>query len=87
MDCRSGQFRAKTQERGHIHIMIVSSDGKGKATWDAVTRRVGIGAFQGTTGEHCFLGIVEGNSAELLPVAHELVLDDDLMDSKFALVR
>lgn len=55
--------------RRNLHVVIVSSNRKGEAALDTLACRVGIGAFQRAAGEHGFLGIVEGDSAEFLPVA------------------
>lgn len=49
------------------------------------TRGIGLGIFQGATSEHGLLGVIEGNSAELLPVADQLVLDNNFVNSEFTL--
>ena len=41
--------------------------------------------FKSTAGEYGFLGVVESNGAEFLPVANQLVLGNDFMDSEFTL--
>ena len=69
----------------HLHVVIVSSDRKRKAASNTITCWFGIRALQRATGEHGLLGIVEGDSAELFPIADQLVFDDDLVNSKFAL--
>ena len=71
----------------HLHVVIVSSDRKRKAASNTVTPRVGVRTLQRATGEHGLLGIVEGDSAKLFPITDQLVFDNDLVDSKFALQR
>jgi len=65
--------------------VIISSDRKGEAALDPFICRIRVGAFQRAAGKHGFLGIVEGDSTELLPVADQLVLDNDFVDGKFSL--
>lgn len=71
----------------HLHVVIVSSDRKRKAAGNTIACGVRIRALQRATGEHGLLGIVEGDSAELFPIANQLIFDNDLVDSKFALQR
>ena len=69
----------------HSHIMIIPFDCEGETalyvglitTW----RRIS----QCTTSKHCFLLLIEADGAEFLPVAHELIFDDKVMDSEFSL--
>lgn len=65
--------------------MIISSNREGKAALNPLASRIRVGTFQCAAGKHGFLGIVEGDSTELLPVADQLVLDNDFVDGKFAL--
>jgi hypothetical protein len=65
--------------------MIISSDSERKATRYPFRWRGGIRVLQGTAREHRFLGVIEGDGTEFLPVAHELVFYDNLMDSQLTL--
>ena len=42
-------------------------------------------ASQSAAGQHGFLLLIEADSRELLPVADELVLDNNLVNGKLAL--
>lgn len=64
--------------------MVVTSNRKGEAARDRLARRV-CGALESTAGEYGFLGVVESNGAEFLPVANQLVLNNDFMYGKFTL--
>jgi hypothetical protein len=64
--------------------VVVAPDGEREATLNFILRG-GVRNFQCTARKHGFLRVVKGNRAELFPVADQLVLYDDLMDSKLAL--
>ena len=64
--------------------MVVAPDGKRKATLDFVIG-VGAGNFQCTARKHGLLRVVESDCPELLPVADQLVFDNDFVDGKLAL--
>lgn len=65
--------------------MIVTSDRKREAALDAFACRVGIRALKSAASEHCLLCVVEGNGTKFLPVADELILNDNFMNGKFSL--
>lgn len=77
----------KYHAQRHLHVVIITSDREGEAALNPLACRIGVGAFQRAAGEHCFLGVVEGNCTELLPVANQLVLDNNFVDGKFALQK
>lgn len=64
--------------------MIVTSDSERETAWNTLACRV-TRALESAAGEHSFLGVVESNSAELLPVAHQLILHEEFMDCEFTL--
>ncbi len=65
--------------------MIVSSNSEREAAVDGFEVGVVCRAAQRTAREHCFLLLVETDRTELLPVADELIFDDDFMDGELAL--
>lgn len=75
---------SESQVREHLHIVIITSDGEREAAWNTLARRV-VRFFESAAGEHSFLGVVESNRAKFLPVAHQLILNEELMDCEFAL--
>lgn len=87
MDWARGQFQRIKELclHRHLHVVVISSNRKRKATLNAFTGRVGIWTLQCAAGEHGLLGIIKGNGSELLPVADELVFNNDFVDSKFSL--
>ena len=66
--------------------MIVSADGKREAAVDGLNVCIRRKAAQSTAREHSFLLLVEANGAELFPVTDQLVLDNDLVYCKLALL-
>ena len=78
---RSVSEQTKTWKRPHVHIVVVSSYGKREAAMDFRMLRVNVGTLQRTTGQHGLLVIVECNLSKLLPVADQMRLDNDLMES------
>lgn len=50
--------------------MCVATDGKREATRDPLGRIGGVGILQRAAREHRFLGVVESDGAEFLPVAN-----------------
>ena len=66
--------------------MVIALDGKGEATRNlSVPSRVW--HLQRAARKHRFLHVVEGNRAELFPVANQLVFFDYLMNGKLALAH
>lgn len=63
--------------------MVISSNGEREAARNSFPRP--IGTFKGTARKHGLLGVVKGDGTELLPVADQLILDDDLVDGEFTL--
>ena len=59
--------------------MFIAPNGEGETTRDLVVLRVRIGSFQGTGGQHGLLCMIKGDTTKLLPVAHEMILNDDLV--------
>lgn len=71
----------KPRTRGHLHIVGVTTNSEGKAASDFRVVGLRIGVLQRAAGQHGLLRVVKGYRAELLPVADEMVLDNDLVDS------
>lgn len=71
----------KPRGRVHLHVIGVTTNSEGEAASDLRIVRLHVGVLQRTAGQHGFLRVVKGYRAELLPVADEVVLDNDLMDS------
>jgi len=44
-----------------------------------------IWALQRAASQHRFLRVVEGDSTKIFPVANEMILDDDLVNSQLSL--
>lgn len=63
--------------------MVISSNGERETARNSFPRP--IGAFKSTARKHGLLGVVKGNGTELLPVADQLILDDDFMNGEFTL--
>ena len=47
--------------------------------------RFEIGIFQRAAGQHGFLRAIEGDGTKFLPIADEMVFDNDFVNSKSAL--
>ena len=67
-----------------LHIVVVSFDGKGEAAMDVQTVSF-TRASQGAAREHRLLLLIEAYGREFLPVANQLVFNNDHMNSKFPL--
>jgi hypothetical protein len=67
-----------------LHVMVVSLDGEREATVNLRTVRH-IGTSQGAARQHSLLLLIEADSAELLPVADQLVFDNDFVDGELSL--
>lgn len=69
---------------GNSHLMVVSPDRKGEAAFDR--RSLGIvRVLQGAAGQQRLLGLIERNRPELLPVVHQGLLGEDLVERDLAL--
>lgn len=67
------------------HVVIVTLDGEREATLYIGVIGSWRRASQGAARQHGFLLLIETNSAELLPVAYKLILNDKVMYGKFPL--
>jgi hypothetical protein len=65
--------------------MVISPDSERKAAFDLGVVCFQVRVTQCAAREHCLLRLVEGNCTELFPVADELVLYYDLVNSELAL--
>lgn len=65
----------------HSHIVRISPYCKRKTAMDFGLCGTEIWALQRTASQYRFLRVVKGDSAKLFPVANEMILNDDLVDS------
>lgn len=66
-------------------MIRITTNRERKATGYAFRRVIRTGALEGTACQHCFLGAVKGNGPKLFPIADQLILCDDLVQSQFPL--
>ena len=66
--------------------MLVTLDCKGKATVNFGTSRVNVWTFQSAACQNGLPGSLKRNAAKFLPVANKVLLYNDFMDGKFALI-
>lgn len=72
--------------KSHLHVMVIPSNCEREAAGYLSNLRTRRWGTQSTTCEHGFLLLVETDGAEFLPITDQLVLNNDLVDSKFALL-
>lgn len=75
----------RDHEKGCLHGIWIATNSKRKAAWDSFRWIVVIRTLQRTASEHRLLRAIESDGSEFLPIADELILCDDLMQSKFSL--
>lgn len=68
------------------HLMLISSNGEGEAARYLNILRSDPRRFEAASGQHGLLGMIKRNAAKLLPVADEVILDDDIVNGHLALV-
>ena len=69
----------------HSHIPHVSFHSEGEAASDLRVLGVGIGVLERAAGQDGLLGMVKGDSTELLPVGDERRLSDDFVQRNVTL--
>lgn len=71
--------------RVDLHVMCISANCERETAVDLRICRLEVRILQRAASQHGLLSVVEGDGTEFLPVADQVIFDDNLVNGQFSL--